>query len=137
MSRCDLFSAFVVIALLACCLSTACAKQFYGQDREMMAAAKTLAKAINDYHSDIASWPETLDQVRANLPAGTPWPVNPYDGKELADTGSPDFDPATSVGMVYYQRMIRNDEQVSYMLHVFGQKGKLFIFGNTAMGAKE
>ena len=54
-----------------------------------------------------------------------------------ADTGSPDFDKATSVGMVYYQPFYRNEMIVNYQLHVFGKNGKLYIIGNTAFGLKE
>jgi hypothetical protein len=133
----QMFRFSIYLFVLACCLIAGCAKKFHGDDLKMMRAAKVLATAIDNYHSDNATWPDTLEQVRASLPAGTPWPVNPYDGKELADTGSPDFDPATSVGMVYYQRTFRDEEQSSYMLHVFGTSGKLYIIGNTAMGAKE
>jgi hypothetical protein len=123
--------------LCACCLLGGCAKKFRGDDAKMMEAAKIVSQAIDNYHRDNAAWPETLDQTEAYLPGAVAWPVNPYNRKALADTGSPDFDPATSVGMVFYQRIYRDGEQTSYMLHVFGAKGSLYIIGNTAMGAKE
>ena len=123
--------------LLLCLLPllTGCPpKRFNGKDAEMMAAAKAIAKAINAYQGDYAEWPVSLDLAKPYLPD---WPVNPYDGKPIGDTGSPDFDPAISVGMVYYQKLYRGEQLVNYQLHVFGEKGKLYIIGATALGPKE
>ena len=126
-------------AAFACLLLAGCPPrtQFAGRDAQMMAGAKRIAKLIDEYYSDSSDYPETLEQLRPMLLPTDKWPVNPYNGREIADTGSPKFDAATSVGMVYYQKLYRDDQMVNYQLHVFGEKGKLYIIGNTAIGAKE
>lgn len=126
-----------VLALTLIVLAGCPPRQFRGDEREMMQAAKIVAAAIDNYHSDTAEWPDSLEQAKSYLPPDTAWPVNPYNGAPLADTGSPEFDPQKSVGMVYYQKMSRDGELVSYQLHVFGARGKLYIIGNTAVGLKE
>ncbi len=128
----------VLTLALALVLLAGCPpRQFRGHDREMMHAAKIVAAAIDNYHADTAEWPDNLEQAKGYLPLDTAWPVNPYNGAPLADTLSPDFDAQQSVGMVYYQKMLRDGQLVSYQLHVFGEKGKLYIIGNTAVGPKE
>jgi len=32
---------------------------------------------------------------------------------------------------------VRDEQVVNYQLHIFGDKGKLYIIGNTAVGVKE
>jgi len=110
---------------------------FRGNDLLQMRAAKSIALAIDDYYADTSNYPDALTDVKSYFGAEGGWPVNPYDGKPIADTGSPGFDPATSVGMVYYQKMYRDEMLINYQLHVFGAKGKLYIIGNTAAGLKE
>lgn len=124
--------AFMLVMLAGCP-----PRQLHGNDREMMRAAKIVAAAIDNYHADTAEWPDSLEQAKSYMPPDTAWPVNPYNGAPLADTGSPEFDPQKSVGMVYYQKMLREDQLVNYQLHVFGERGKLYIIGNTAVGPKE
>ena len=102
----------------------------------MMGAAKQISRLVNEYHSDSAEWPESLDDVKWYLPASVKWPVNPYNGEPVADTGSRDFDPETSVGMLYYEKIYRGEMLVNVQIHVFGEKGKLYIIGNTALGPK-
>jgi hypothetical protein len=124
---------FLPLLLLAGCPG----KKFKGDDAVMMNRAKTLARAIDNYNTDFVEYPPSLRAVQSHLAPGSSWPVNPYNNKPIEDTGSPEFDPQTSVGNVYYEKMHRNGVQVSYLLHVFGDKGKLYIIGNTAMGLKE
>ena len=111
--------------------------KFHGKDRQMMEAAKRIEKMINNYHVETAEWPENLAATATCMTPGETWPDDPYNGKPITDTGSPDFVKGESEGMVYYQKISRNDMVVSYMLHVYGQKGKLYIIGNSAFGAKE
>lgn len=126
------------LLISATTLVAGCPKQkFEGDDAVMMQKAKVLANAINEYHRATAEWPSSLRSVQSYLPPGESWPANPYDGKPIEDTGSPEFDPATSVGMVYFQPMKRNDMIVNVQLHVFGEADKLYIISNTAMGLKE
>lgn len=129
---------FLAIALAGLFIAS-CAKQpnFQGDDLKMVQAAVVVKKAINNYRFETAELPEEISWCREYLPAGETWPVNPFNGEELADTKSPDFDAATSVGNVYYQKFYRNEVLVGFQLHVFGDKGKLHILGNTAMGIKE
>jgi len=125
---------FVAVTLLP----TGCYKrELAGDDALMVERARAIGLAINTYHQDTAEWPETIRAAEPYLQAGTSWPDNPYNSKPIEDTGSPDFDPATSVGMVYYEKFYRDDQLMNYQLHVFGKKGTLHIFGNSAFGAKE
>lgn len=112
-------------------------KKFKGKDLEMMQRVHIITDAISNYQLANAELPDSLEVIRAHVPPGEHWPVNPYNNKEIADTGSPKFDPNTSVGMVYYQKFYRDDVVVNYQLHVFGEKGKLKILGYTAFGVKE
>jgi hypothetical protein len=124
--------------LCAVLLLTACPpREFHGKDFEMMRAAKLINEAIIACHTETSEWPDTLEQAKSYMPSKAAWPVNPYNGKHIADTFSPDFDPAKSVGMVYYQKLTRDEQVVNYQLHIFGDKGKLYIIGNTAVGMKE
>ncbi len=127
----------LLLVILTC---AGCAKKtiqnFQGDDLKMVEAAQVLVVAINSYHSDTADWPENLADVREKLPPMTSWPVNPYNGNEISDTGTAEFDPATSIGNVFYEKFRREDQIMNYRLHVFGDKGKLMIFGNTAFGAE-
>jgi hypothetical protein len=124
--------------IVAALLSTGCFKrEWTGDDALMVERAKAIGLAINAFHQDTAEWPETIRAAQGYLQPGTSWPDNPYNGRPIEDTGSPEFDLATSVGMVYYEKFYRNDQLMNYQLHVFGDKGKLHIFGNSAFGAKE
>ena len=71
------------------------------------------------------------------MPAGEIWPADPYNGNQITDTGSPDFDPAASVGNVYSQKFERDGQVTGFQLHVFGEKKKLWVLSMTAFGAKE
>ena len=73
----------------------------------MMEAAKAVGAALRDYERDNAGLPDSLAQVHSYLPD---WPVNPYNYQPVVDTGKPDFDPATSVGNVYYRKFYRDDD---------------------------
>ena len=130
---------FILTLATSLLLTIACPKnvEFSGKDADMMNAAKQIAELINDQYSSSTEYPNSLAELKQSVPAGKIWPVNPYNGKEIADTGSREFDPNKSVGMVYYEKIFRDEQQVNYNLHVFGEKGKLYIIGNTAMGAKE
>jgi hypothetical protein len=136
-------SAFALLILVAVVLSIlpACPQKepadFKGEDLVMVQQATLICDAINTYHRDTVEWPETIQEAAGSLPAGAEWPSNPYNQQPIADTGSPDFDPQTSVGMVYYQKFYRDDRIMNYQLHVFGQKGTLYIFGNSAFGPRK
>ncbi len=131
----------LVFIVVTSCLITLCAcpknVDFTGKDAEMMKAAKQIAGFIDEQFSDSTEYPGSLAELRQMLPANKVWPINPYNGTEISDTGSRDFDSSKSVGMVYYEKTFRDEQQVNYNLHVFGDKGKLYIIGNTAMGVKE
>lgn len=111
-------------------------RELTGDDAVMVERARAIMLAVNTFHQDNAEWPDTLREAERCLKAGTSWPLNPYSGRPIEDTGSPDFDPAESVGMVYYEKFFRDELLMNYRLHVFGDKGKLHIFGNSAFGAK-
>jgi hypothetical protein len=111
--------------------------KFYGKDREMMHAAKVISEAINECYRANSEYPDKLREAEPYLAPGETWPVNPYNGKPIEDTGSMTFDPATSVGMVGYERIWRDEQQTTYQLHVYSEKGKLYVIGNTAVRLKE
>lgn len=125
-----------IVALLL--LAGACQRtKFQGKDVDMMHAAKLIAAGIDNYFSDTSDYPAMLRDAEPYLPDKLAWPVNPYTNMPIEDAGSPTFDPAKSVGMVAYERIWREEQQVSYQLHVFGEKGKLYVIGNTAVRLKE
>ena len=133
--RCAISATFAALLLLHV---TACPpKKFKGQDAEMMGAAKRIAGLVNEYFRDIAEYPETIAQLRPLLPPGVPWPQNPYRGGDVIDTRNREFDPEKSPGNIYYEKIFRDEQMVNYQIHVFGEKGKLYIIGNTAVGPKE
>jgi len=126
------------VALGSMLLLAGCQRaKFYGKDREMMHAAKLIAGAIDTYFREYSEYPDKLREVEPYLPPGETWPVNPYNGKPIEDTCSIDFDPATSVGMVAYERVWRDDQQTTYQLHVYGEHGRLYVIGNTIVRLKE
>jgi hypothetical protein len=112
-------------------------RRLSGNDAEMVERARLIGEAVNAYHRDTVEWPERLRDAEGFLAAGKDWPVNPYNGQPIEDTGSREFDPATSVGMVFYEKFYRDEQLMNYQLHVFGDRGKLHIFSNTAFGLKE
>jgi hypothetical protein len=111
-------------------------KDFHGDDKTMVEAAKQIEQAINAYHADTADWPPDIRAAEKYLPPGTGWPDNPYTHTPISDNGSATFDPAKSVGTVYYEKFVRDDQVMNYQLYVFGKTGQLMIFGNSAFGAQ-
>jgi hypothetical protein len=95
-----------------------------------------IRNAVDAYRGDTSDFPEEIRQAERFLPLGATWPVNPYNGKPIEDTHSPDFDPAKSVGNVYYEVFSREEQVVGCRIHVFGDKGKLTILDHTAFGAQ-
>ena len=129
-----------VLLIAAAVLLSGCPakpQQLQGDDHQMFLAAKQVALAINGYHSDTAEWPETIEQAAPYLEPGASWPANPYNGAALSDTASPEFDPQSSPGNVCYEKFYRNGQLCNYQLHVFGEHGTIYIFGNSAFGAKQ
>lgn len=112
-------------------------RQPTGKDAEMMVAARQISRLIDEYFREFAEYPETVEQARPMLPPAVKWPVNPYNGAEITDTGSRDFNPEISPGNIFYEKIYRDEQLVNYQIHIFGEKGKIYILGNTAMGAKE
>jgi hypothetical protein len=127
-------------AATLCLLATACAKKttasFTGDDKLMVDGAKQIRLAIEAYHTETSDYPDSIRAAESHLTPGTQWPANPYTQQPIADNGSSEFDPAKSVGTVYYERYSRDDQVVGYRLHVFGKTGRLMIFDNSAFGAQ-
>jgi hypothetical protein len=128
---------------LSLCLLLACSACFHktvanfkGDDKLMVDGAKRIMLAINAYHTDTSDWPADIRSAEKYLAAGTSWPENPYTHAPIEDSGSADFDPAKSIGTVYYEKYVRDEQIANYRLHVFGRSGRLMIFGNSAFGAE-
>ncbi len=80
-------------AAAALVLHSGCpARQPTGKDAEMMTATRQIARLVDEYFREFAEYPENIEQVRPMLPPAVKWPVNPYNGAEIADTISRDFD---------------------------------------------
>jgi hypothetical protein len=94
-------------------------------DPQMRDAGQEVADAITAYHRANQAWPANLSDAEPYLPAGASWPVNPYNGRRIADTGSLEFVQETCAGMVYYEPVLADGEQVGYKLHVFGNNRRL------------
>ena len=113
------------IVLLIAALVVKCAYGPIGNDDRMLDAARQIHMTIIEYQLLNKHWPETLDQINMDASSTLDWPVNPYNHTPIADTGSPDFDKKTSVGMVHYE-LVRVDGKVAgFTLYVFGNKGLL------------
>jgi len=127
----------LVLCLLLFCslgLSSCPAKRnirsFKGNDAVMLDRVRDIGLAINKCQEETAEWPQTLREVEAYLEPGLRWPDNPYTSQPIKDSGSPDFDPATSVGNVFYMKHYREEQISNYSLYVFGDKGLLVVLGN-------
>lgn len=126
-----------LLLMLAPALAGCHQARFTGDDAEMMRCAKLIAGAIDTYFRENGEYPDKLRQVEPFLPPGVSWPANPYTGQPIEDTGSLTFDPTASVGQVAYERIWRDEQQVTYQLHVYGDRGRLYVIGNTAVRLKE
>ena len=93
-------------------------------DEKMRGQAALLEKAVMRYHADEADYPAELEQASPYFPVAGQWPTEPYNGQRIADTGTDEFDPSGSVGMVHYMR-IETDGETGYRLTVFGRDGIL------------
>lgn len=129
MLRCTLL---LLLAVLACtgCPAKRHLSSFKGDDAVMLDRVRDIGIAINKCQMETAEWPQTLREVDAYLEPGVVWPLNPYTNQPIADCGGPDFDPAKSVGNVFYMKHIRDDQVTNYSLYVFGRKGLLVVLGN-------
>ena len=71
----------------------------------------------------ISEWqfPESYKQM---LSEGMVAPINPYTGKPMIDTGTPEFDPLISPGNIHY---VPVKDQVgmigNFSVYVFGERG--------------
>jgi hypothetical protein len=133
-SLCGLFLLLLLLAMVACPKKQT--SHFKGADRQMVYGALAIRLAINAYRADTAELPPDIRAAERYLPPGTPWPVNPYNSQPIEDNRSAEFDPARSVGTVYYEVYFRDEQASGYRLHVFGDKGRLMIFDNSAFGAQ-
>lgn len=93
-------------------------------DRSMGIQATEIEKAVQRYFSEELDYPDDLDQVTDYVSVSGVWPHEPYSGRLIEDTGSADFDPENSVGMVHYEHLETNDMS-GYRLTVFGRRGVL------------
>jgi hypothetical protein len=100
-------------------------------DLAMLRGAQLIADALRAYQRETAEWPATIREAEPFLLRGEVWPVNPYDGQPVVEAASAQFDPAASVGKVFYEKFVRDGVVINYRLHVFGKTGVLKILDNT------
>ena len=131
-----IIGALLCVLLLCCACPKRDVKSFEGNDRLMVEGAGVIAQAINTYHVDTGEWPESIQAAQSHFPPGTNWPQNPWTGGPIEDSGSSEFIPGKSEGTVYYEKFVRDDQIMNYRMHIFGDKGRLTILGNTAFGAE-
>lgn len=126
-------AAWMIAAVIVLVLAAVGYSCIYGpilRDDMMRDEDESVYKAVMIYYAMDKQWPESLEQVREDPDSLYPWPVNPYNHKPIADTGSPDFNRATSVGMVHYVPVMKDGKQVGFKLHVFGRTGEIdVLFG--------
>lgn len=95
-------------------------------DEEMLARAELIQRAVMLYHADNAEYPSSLDEVVQYFPTDGEWPEEPYTFQPMHDTGSPVFDPATSAGMIHYEK-IELTGKTGYRIYVFGRADVLEV----------
>jgi hypothetical protein len=100
-------------------------------DLEMLRGALLISDALRACQRETAEWPATIREAEPFLLRGEVWPVNPYTKQPVEEAASAAFDPAASVGKVYYEKFARDGVVVNYRLHVFGKTGLLTILDNT------
>lgn len=96
------------------------------QDVQMLKQARIINSAVARYHLDNAEYPSSLDYVVQYFPKDKEWPVVPYNGLDLHDTGSPEFSGPDSVGMVHYEKL-DVEGKTGYRLYVFGREAVLKV----------
>jgi hypothetical protein len=124
------YEAWVIAGVLLLTVAAAVYRCAYGPalwDDRMLDAAGTVQQSILVYYGVHGQWPESLEQVKADQDLGIDWPENPYHHQPITDSGSPDFAGAASVGMVHYEPVLRDGQQVGFKLHVFGKTQKLEV----------
>jgi hypothetical protein len=100
-------------------------------DLVMLRGAQLISDAIRAYQRDTAELPGAIRDAEPYLLRGETWPVNPYTKQPIEEVNSAEFDPAASVGKLYYEKFARDGVVTNYRLHVFGRTGKLTILQNT------
>ena len=93
-------------------------------DMKLRVQAAQIEKAVMRYHADEADYPDNLEQVTQYFPVSGVWPLEPYHGQSMRDTGTDEFDPQDSVGMVHYVRL-DVEGKTGYRITVFGREGIL------------
>lgn len=113
------------LLILGVLLLSACAPKLSNEDSVMIRRATEIAAAIVRVQRAGAEYPNTLEEARGGLPAGSEWPLNPYNGNPIMDTGKPQFEGEASVGNVCYNKVIKDEEITNFSLTVFGRSGIL------------
>ncbi|MDQ3023764.1 MAG: hypothetical protein M3R04_05175 [bacterium] len=133
--RCCLLIILVAVALFGAGCPKKTTESFKGKNRDMVEAAQQIRVAIITYHAETSEYPSDIRSAESHLGTGVTWPNNPYNGQPIRDNFGHEFDPAKSVGTVYYEIFTRDEQIAGYRLHVYGDKGRLMIFDNSAFGA--
>lgn len=126
------------VLLLAGLVQGACAPTLAPDDKIMIGRATEIAAAIVRIQRGGAEYPATLEEARAGMAPGAEWPVNPYNGEPIRDTGNPQFEGPASVGNVCYNKVMKEDEITNFSLTVFGRSGILKQVGmeSVELGSK-
>lgn len=93
-------------------------------DMQMRVQAAQIEKAVMRFYADEADYPDSLEQVTQYFPASGVWPLEPYNGESMRDTGTDEFDPNSCVGMVHFERLDK-EGKTGYRIAVFGREGIL------------
>jgi len=94
-------------------------------DKEMVHQGRVIEQAVVAFYQSNAEFPLSLNEVVQYFPTDGKWPIEPYNGASIHDTGSPVFNKQDSVGMVHYEKL--GEEKAGYRLYVYGREEVLII----------
>ena len=95
------------------------------QQRAMLKAAGVIRVQLSDYFQDNLTLPQSLTDLEGYMRPDHDWPLNPYTGLPVEDSGSAEFDPAKSPGTVHYEPLRRGGQLIGWKLYVFSAQGEL------------
>ena len=116
-----LFPVLLLIAAIMC--SQGCMKKTLSEKDALTLTRvrETIMPFIDTHSIDHWQYPESY---KAMLSSGMDAPINPYTGKPMLDTGTPEWDPETSPGNIHYVPVETEKDMIgNFSIYVFGEKG--------------
>lgn len=112
----------IILLVVSILFSPACTKKRTEKEELTLARVREIIMPFIDDCS-IANWqfPESYEEM---LRDGMTAPINPYTGKPMIDTGSPEWDPEISPGNIHYVPVVDQAGMIgNFSIYVFGERG--------------